>query len=223
MPVVIPAHGLAFFDVPKTASTTVKVALRALDPRVDPDSHLARDRYIHELYPTHPIDPRRAFAATEGAWRFAVVRDPLRRLLSAYGNRVVHHRDQLRGRFPRLKARLLGLSIEPDLEAFALGLRRYRMQSFLIRHHTDLATRFLGTDLGRFDAVYPIEDLPLLEAELARRTGRPVVFGRSQTAGAKVTPAMLSRRAHAALMGYLAPEYRLLSRFYAPPPPPGRG
>lgn len=217
MPILIPSHKIAYFDTPKAASSSVKVALYRLERGEDFTSDVAADDAIHWVYPTRRLDPAVDFAAAADFWKCTVVRDPVARLLSAYSNRVAHHRDQLRDRFPRLRAFFLGLPLDPDPDTFFTRLGRYRLQSGRVRHHIDLAVRYIGTDLSRFDAVYPMERLGDFAADLSRRTGTAITFPRLQTGGPKITPDMLSPRAHAAMLDYLAPDYALLSDYYRPP------
>jgi len=213
------AHGLAFFAVPKAASTSMKMVLYELEHgrpwTGEPDR-------VHPRFPTRPITEE-DFAVTEGLWRYTIIRDPVSRLLSAYGNRVLHHRDIRRDAAPRRRDRLLfrlrhrGLSLYPDQDSFYCNLDRYQRLSYSIWHHTAPISTFIGTDLSRFDAIYRVEDLPALQAELGRRTGRPIALPREQTEGAKITLDMLSARARDAVLSQTDPDYALLKDYYGPP------
>ena len=216
MPIISKKLGLAYFDTPKVASSSIKYALYEAE-HGRPFEHEANvDDAIHWTYPTRRLQPE-DWARTAGLWTFGVVRDPVKRLLSAYANRVALHADQRRGRLSTQRARLLGLSLTPDADTFFTRLGRYRLAAGPVRHHTDRVMRYLGDDLSRFDAIYPIEDLASLEGDLSRRTGAPVRLQRLQTGGPKLRFDMLSAEAQDALMRYLAPEYRVLARYYQPP------
>lgn len=224
MPILVSRYRIAYFDTPKVASSSIKAALYRLehgtDPVAVPGATASVEARIHKAYQqTRPLDPARDFAAAEGCWTATVVRDPVKRLLSAYANRIIHHRDPHRGRFPRTRAFLLGVPLDPDPDTFFLRLGRYKLQSGRIRHHVHRATRFIGTDLSRFDAVYPMERLDDFAAELSRRTGQEVGFPRLQTGGPKMSFDMLSPRARRALVDYLAPDYAVLADHYSPPDP----
>ena len=219
MPILFHERKIAYFDTPKVASSSIKDALHRLEHGTVLESRFNASKATHQAYPTKKLSGPEDFTRHPDYFKFAVVRDPLKRLLSAYSNRIVHHRDQYRGRMARQRAMLLGLSMEPDIDSFFLRLSRYRLQSGSIRHHTNLVEHYIGKDLARFDAIYPIEKLDQLAADLGARTGEPVVFGRLQTGGPKVTPDMLSPAAFRALMDYLRPEYALLKEYYTPPDP----
>ena len=101
MPLLLHTHKIAYFDTPKVASSSIKLALHKLDTGASLDDMPDVENAIHWQYPTHRLKGAAAAAAPQGYWRFAVVRDPVKRLLSAYSNRIVHRRDQTRGRFAR--------------------------------------------------------------------------------------------------------------------------
>jgi hypothetical protein len=217
MAILLPEYKIAYFDTPKVASSSIKVALYRLEHGAESVSSDTPERKIHRRHPARRLDPAHDFAEAEGYWKCAVVRDPVKRLLSAYSNRIIHHRDQLRGRFPKLRAFFLGLPLDPDPDVFFTRLGRYRLQSGWIRHHVNLCSYYIGTDLSRFDAVYPIEKLDDFARELSRRTGTEVVFPRLQTGGPKITADMLSPRAYGALLDYLDSDYGLLADYYNRP------
>lgn len=221
MPILFDRHKIAYFDTPKVASTSMKLVLHEIEHGNRMEGQANLERAVYQTYPTKRISVPADFAASEGYWKLAVVRDPAKRLLSAYANRVVHEKVQYRGRLARTRAALLGLPMQPDIDTFFTRLGRYRLQSASIRHHTDHVALYLGTDLGRFDAVYPIEDLDRLAADLAARSGRQVTFPRLQAGGPKIGLDALSKPAFDALMAYLRPEYDLLRDYYRPPAWPG--
>lgn len=177
---------------------------------------------VHPQFPTHQIREE-DFEATEGFWRYAIIRDPISRLLSAYGNRVHHHHDIRKYAAPRLLERLLfpirhpGLSLYPDRDSFYCKLQCYQTLSFSIWHHTAPISTFIGDNLDRFDAIYRIEDIPLLEAQLSNHTGRRITLPREQTAGEKIKLDMLSDAARASVLSYTEPDYELLKDYYQTP------
>ncbi len=120
-----------------------------------------------------------------------MVRDPVRRFLSAYGNRVLHHRElswKLAGR----KLRELGLEATPDLDLFIDRYEDYPQAHPSILHHTRPMVDFLGSDPDYFARVYRFEELPQFVADISERIGRPVEIGHEQTGGPKFKPSDLS-------------------------------
>ncbi len=189
MPYIIPDKRLAVFFSPKSAGTTVRALLfelengRAFEPytlqsrTVDANALVANIRF-----------ERVDHAKIEGFHRIAIIRDPVRRFLSAYSNRVLHYRElseEVIG--PRLEA--FGLPSDPDLETFVERIGRYSRASKSIRRHTRTQQGFLGNDTKYYDAVFRVEDLTAFPRHLETRYGcPPLTLPRLQTGGPKIKP-----------------------------------
>jgi len=204
--VVLPKYGIAYFPMRKVASTSVKDALRRICD--------APGEY-HATFGV-PMSARQRRLA-QGHFKFTIVRDPIARILSCYGNRVVHHRDLSVTLLDRTAARLFGRSPEPGIDEFCRYLRSYRALNDKIRRHTRPQYVSLGEDLGFFDAVYTISELDTLASDLTTRTGRDIGFDRLQTAGPKFSAADLSPAARRSLLEFTRRDYDLLGDFFRPP------
>ena len=80
---------LAYFCTPKACSTSMKKVLYELEQ----DKSLTQGyKFLHRQFPTFPITLA-DFEVARAYWCFTILRDPVSRLLSAYGNRVQHHND----------------------------------------------------------------------------------------------------------------------------------
>ncbi len=201
--------------LPKAGCSTVKAALAQIDPSVTLPPEDERDVMTwHGLYPTVRFRPHR-WAQYGGYWRFCVVRDPLRRLLSVYTNRVVERRDLhncrniLRGR--------VDLPKDPDPDFFFCNLKAYVAASSVIKHHVLPAWLFLGPDLGAYDRVLKTTELASLGEELSARSGRPVEILRENRSSLQLSFDDLGPEAQRAIRDHLAEEYRYLRDFYANP------
>lgn len=208
MVLILPSHGVAYFPIPKCANTSIKRALK----EACPDEKIidsGNKRMSASLY-----------AKTQGLFRFTVIREPVERGMSGYGNRVIHNCDVERSLFSRAFLALFGLGPKPDPDTFFLNLGKYMAVNDRIRRHLLPQSRYLGDDLSRFDAIYRINELDRLAADLSERLGRPVVFGRHQAGGPKIKFEELSRAAAEALTQHFASDYKLLSDYFEPKPPP---
>ncbi|NKB26678.1 MAG: hypothetical protein GKR99_03585 [Rhodobacteraceae bacterium] len=220
MPVILKDHGLAYFGIPKIASSSMKRVLFALEcgepfeKRTEASAH--KPKALHEIYPSRPL-ARGDFKACADLWNFAVVRDPVDRILSAYGHRVVGLRDLEKRDTAKRKARLLRISLRPDLEEFCLKLDRYRLMSGLIRHHVDAQTRFLGRDPARLDAIFPIEKMADLTQALSERTGQQITMPTNSGTGPRFSRSELSPKATRVILRKFAADYRFLNGIYTPP------
>ena len=79
--------GIAYAAVPKAACTSVKLILSQLDPEFVAPTNPQRLR-LHKRYRTSRFRLSR-WQPCEDAFRFTMIRDPLRRLLAVYRNRVL--------------------------------------------------------------------------------------------------------------------------------------
>jgi hypothetical protein len=211
--VAVDTLGLAYMPLPKAACSSVKAALARLDPAVAaPDGPVPAETW-HAIYPTRRFRPHR-WQAYARHWRFCVVRDPIRRLMSCYTDRVVgrgilHHSRRLR--------RMHDLPADPDADFFFGHLDRYAALSSDIRHHTLGAWLFLRRPEEVFDRVYRTDELPCLAAELGRRAGRPVKLPVENASEATLRFDDLSPVTRDRLRPFLLQEYRTLSQFYENP------
>lgn len=210
---------IAFFSTPKAGSTSMKMVLYRLktgeDWTGDPDR-------VHPQFPTHPIKPG-DFDGLDDYWKFAIIRDPISRYLSSFYNRVHTHRDIARENGKTLKARAKfylrnpGLRLYPGVENYFRNITRYQKVCYSVWHHTTSVKNFVGDDLNRLDAVFRVEDIPALEAELTQRTGTPISLPREQTSDVKLRLTDLSPAAQAIVREETDADYDFLSDYYARP------
>lgn len=200
-----PAHRLVYFSIPKSACTTIShiiYELREGRP-CEGDVHLAFDdlRTGDEL------------AEFDEFHKFTVVRDPVERFVSAYRNRVLHHRE-LEAEANQIRR----LPYDSDISTVALNVEFYRRANTSLFHHFERQAVRVGGTLDTLDAVYPIERLDDMVEDLSKRVGRPLVAGRYETGGPNVTRDDLTKEAVAHLNEYYAEDYELLRDFYRPQP-----
>lgn len=209
--------GIAYFGVPKVASSSIKHTLYTLEHGQAFDKAAHGGQHMHNVFPDKISVLPQKMDGLDGYWKFAIVRDPVKRILSCYGNRIIDYGDLRKGRFARTRAMLLGLSMTPGLDEFILALHRYRLQSGEVRHHSNPYARFLGSDLSFFDRIYTMEELPDLTRDLEERTGQKVTLFSQKTDSTKVQLKDLGDAAFAALLRYTAADYALLRDYYTPP------
>lgn len=214
MPIALKTPGVAYQALPKAACSSVKQALAQIDPGVTGSRGGLTLRDVHDLYPTTRFQ-RRAWDRLSHAWRFCVVRDPAKRLMSCYTD-IVQGRAALR-HSPRLRRRG-DLPLDPDADTFFANLAGYRERSSLVKHHALGAELFLGRDLGRnYDRVFRTSELSMLAAELSERSGRWVVMPRANRSVTGLSVHDLSGAAVDAIRPILEPEYELLAGYFRNP------
>jgi hypothetical protein len=205
---IVRSLSLAYVPIRKVGTTSIRKAFRSLAE--GPGDHVATyDR---------PMSAYVRFRA-RGCRTFVVVRDPVERFLSAYANRIHHHDDIATSTVDRAIARVLGLSLRPDIEEFCARFRLYTLSNDKLRRHFRLQSAYLGDNLGWFDHVYPLAETSRLAADLSNWSGRPVTFERLQTDGPKLRFADIPLAAQRRILQITEPDYRLLSGYFTRPDP----
>lgn len=219
MPIILSDIKLAYFPLPKVASTTLKHVFFVLQHDETPKAHRARTGSEVKLHAGEWVarkiseyDPR-IYTQYE---RVVVVRDPIKRFISAYANRVIHHGELSEQTLKATRARRIGVSFDPSIEEFVENLAAYRLASGMIRHHTDPMTYFLGHDLSLFDKVYRIEELSAFIDDLKARTGKDFRLPTLQSGGPKIPVATLPASTLRSIYQFCAGDYALLRDYYSP-------
>ena len=159
--ILLTEQQLIYIPVPKNGCTTVKQALHQMEFGSVFDSDApGHEPYVdvHDFYQKREAaftDKKQLFRNSKFT-RFAIVRDPVERLISCYRNRVVDLGDLENDRVSLKKH---GLSESPDINTFVLNLVEYRKVSKSIEHHSRLQSSFFGGTLSYLDKVFLMEDL----------------------------------------------------------------
>lgn len=214
MSVELPHLNVIYMPIPKAACTSVKFALAGLDPnRTLPMSYFSEDvSRLHKIYKTSRFRPHRWQPYCDGTWwRFTVIRDPLRRILSLYQNRVVEMRELFNS--PRLRAQTR-LPMDPDPDFFFQNLRDYMDHASVVKHHALPSRVFIGPRPFLFDDIYKVEELNALAERLSERAGQSVVIPRLNTTQTPLQFSDLSSKTQSALKLFLLEDYINLRDYY---------
>lgn len=211
-------YKIAFVAVPKTACSSIKHLFFQLENERSFEIFWANGKAynVHTIYPSRYFQRGYKPEQFRDHFRFLIVRDPVKRFLSSYSNRVLHYKNLARWNLPR-EALDAGVAPDPDLSSFIEHLETYRQYSGDIRHHTDPVMDFTGPDLSWFDAVYPIERLGDCQEKLSELVGRPVKIPHEQTGGAKISVKDLASAQLDKIVAFYRQDYDLLSDYYQPP------
>jgi hypothetical protein len=217
MPCLLSEPKVAYFPVTKCACTTIKLAWYQMENGVRFESYKINgiSKHIHNLYPT-PVFSNDYRTLYKDHVRIAIIRDPLKRLLSAYANRVCRYKELGDRTEARKPAGFFALPVEPDIDVFANYLARYIRSSAPIDHHTAPFSRFLGKDLGFYDHLLKMEDFDAVKKTFESLCG-PMVFLKTQKSPVKIEVEELKPKTKQRLLQFLKPDYELLKKFYSPP------
>lgn len=204
---------IGYRDIPKTACTSIKIVLYSLQFNKDFERSNHGGKHIHQVMASlnQPLN--------NAEFKFIVVRDPIKRFLSAYANRVIFHKELSFNFISKNHPDLLDeiKVFDPDLNQFIKYLDTY-LKIKTIRHHIKPISNFLnGNDLTYFTNVYKLENLHELEKDLSNISGKKVVFGRFQTGGPKIKINELSSEQFKKLLNFYAKDYELLAGLYEKP------
>ncbi|MBV2361029.1 sulfotransferase family protein [Thalassococcus sp. CAU 1522] len=219
MVIAIDAHKIAYMALPKAGCSSVKEALARLDPDVAVPKDDAIGAYtFHDAYPTRRFRPHR-WQAVSDHWRFCVIRDPAKRLMSCYTNRVLQFGDLRNSRrLRKLQSGSAALEREPGPDAFFRNLEAYKTVSSSIKHHAMGAWLFLGPELRpHYDRIYKTDELDVLARDLSRRCARPVRLRRRNSSEVTLRIEALEGATIDALRPFLDQEYAYFEGFYTNP------
>lgn len=212
----LPEQKLIYLPIPKNACSSLKHALYEIefDAEFDYPYHERLGyRDIHDYYKksSAPFVSAEQLAAEKEYTIFTVSRDPVKRFISGYRNRVIDLGD-LQKTAPALRRR--GLPVKPDLNTFALNLEEYRAANTVIEHHSRPQHHFLGDSLAYIDRIFPIEKMDELKQML--RNVKPDLTMRSEkSGGTEVGLRDLSASAFEKLLDFYEDDYYLLSDYYS--------
>lgn len=201
---------LAYRYLPKTASTSIKAAIYKIETGED-FFHKEAGMHIHDWFKGRP---KADVSSCER--RFILVRDPVRRFLSAYKNRVRFHGELseplIRQRFPHLYRDTPHFT--PGIGQFIEHLDHY-LKFPSIFHHCRPVSDFLdGRGLTPFTDVYRFDELGRLEEDLSKWTEQDVHFEHRQKGGTAYNVSDLTRAQMERLIDYYRRDYDLLSEHY---------
>ncbi|PWE32899.1 hypothetical protein DDZ14_07340 [Maritimibacter sp. 55A14] len=219
---------LAYFDVTKVGSTSVKETLWEMEfgrpfrgKGIDRLLHhirwqlarrkLAKPRNIHEV---------EGFRCTvfgldevpEMFTKIAIVRDPASRIRSAWRDKI--HERQFRWRSEELDVENEGLPLNPTFGEFIDHFEEYRSISRPARVHTTPYVWHLGGDLTYFDRTFTLERFDDFESFLREQSCRKVNLKHANVAPSEKRDDSLTSNQVDKLFEVTRQDYDLLSSIY---------
>ena len=146
-----------------------------------------------------------------------VVRDPISRFLSGYGNRIIHARALERhgnviGRLQTEK-----LPILPDIGFFVDNMERYLDISPYVRNHLAPQCSVIGGIFDKINKIYPISRVHEIPEFFSKERGLHISLPHEQSAGPKFTLSHLSRQQVDKLVDFYKDDYNMLKDHYNAP------
>ncbi|MDJ0594700.1 MAG: sulfotransferase family 2 domain-containing protein [Pleurocapsa sp. MO_226.B13] len=147
-----------------------------------------------------------------------VIRDPIKRLISAYSNRVIHHNELGENTTYSDDIKAAGLKFDPDINYFIKNLQEYGKKSKSILHHTKPIAKTIGKNLKLYTNIYPIEKIARIKEDILLDSNLTIdslpEIPKSQTGGPKLKLNILKPESFEKLVDYYAEDYELLRDYY---------
>jgi len=204
---------IGYRHIPKVACTSIKRKMYEFENGLKFNrEYVGRD--VHSYFSRFDTD------ISDCKFRFLVVRDPVKRLLSAYSNRVGHHKELAPSYLNEaldkklISKEFLNVAIpNPGLGQFIEFLELYR-EVPTINWHVKSIHSFVP-DISGFTDVYPMERISDFQNKLSKLTEHEVIFERSQVGGRKISLKELDSRQLEFLISYYQDDYELLKDYYS--------
>ena len=202
-------QGISYNPVPKVACTSLKTLFFKIENGIDfiPLVRNGIEYHIHDYYPSRPFNPLDN-NLRQKLWNFAVVRDPIERLISCYRNRVVFY-GQLSAHNLGPEAIKAGCKPDPDIHQFIDGLENYIQYSAPVRHHLEPHTFFLGSDASYYDDIFQMDEMDKLIKQLSARLATQIVVEHLQTGGPKIDTSELNSKEKQLIRNHYIDDYRV--------------
>jgi hypothetical protein len=171
-------YGLTFFNnkigykhIPKIASTSLKKAFYFTENNTPLEK-------VHVYYRTKFV------SIEQCSFKFIVIRDPIKRFISAYFNRV-HQFKQLRKkslqkREPEFLEKYPDCRFTPNIHYYIKHFDMYR-QIDAIKEHTDSIYDLILGKIDLFDQIYPIENINKLKIDIENIIEKPFKIPKENT------------------------------------------
>jgi len=206
----IKLDNIGYMPIPKVACTSIKNTFFKIKENREYDPEVDAGRHIHQFWDRNKVD------INECDFRFMVIRDPIKRCLSAYSNRVGHHKELSLAKIQNSNPKIAG-SFEiytPGLGQFIDNFKQYyRVNS--IGHHCKPISEWVDNDTEQFTNIYRLEEIASLQKELSNRLEQKIIFPREQTGGRKIQIQDLSKDQVDFLMEFYRQDYTLLKNYYS--------
>ncbi len=216
MPVLVRKPKIQYFPIPKAACTSLKHTMWEIENGRPFEGFRVGDDFvnIHSVHKGYGTVAWREDFRDRGPllYNFSLVRDPVKRVLSCYTNRIMEKND-----LKRIDLRVPlpdHVPAEPSVEDFFEYLPEYQKASKSIDHHTRPALYFLGPDLSFYDRIFGIHELDELADILSDRVGKPVHIPHKQTGGPKISLNSVSQELQDKVAALYREDYEALSHVF---------
>lgn len=213
---------LAYQPVPKVASTTIFAWLNLIYPATQgkqDNEEISRRRFFYPTTDDISSCDADDYQVKEGYFRFILIRDPVKRFVSAYSHRVITNGELSAQNGGGRAAIALGLRETPDVDTFVANLEDYCLMAPVVAHHVAPISHFSGSQLNKFSHIINLSDIATVRdkllvhwqaLDLKHMTTNLPEFPRLQKMRAKMGIECLSQQSFNRLLDYYRRDYQML-------------
>lgn len=202
--------GVGYKPIPKVACTSLKHVLYELKHNEPFLTDLDQGKHIHHYWwkKQEPIQ--------NNSINFIVLRDPIKRFLSAFSNRVSHHEELSKEFLSKKHPELMEIipKFSPSLSEFIQHFKTYNKVA-TIEHHFQPVSEIVDNDLSTFSNVFLIEQLGDVATFLSSNFKTKIHIPKTQTGGEKLPVSILTQPQLDYLLDYYYDDYKLLKNYYS--------
>lgn len=147
--------------------------------------------------------------------KFAIVRDPLSRVLSCYEDKILSG-EAFRNNAAAAKARAAGLELVPSFEAFVDKLEMFQQVSPVVHRHSQLLSFYLGNQPEWYDRIFDISALGEMRDFVCAHTGTSVALPHKNKTTKVVDRAAISGATKDKINSLFANDIELYGKWFEP-------
>lgn len=186
MPYTLPKQKISTFFSPKSGGTSLRAYMFHLENGFAFREYMSQGRKMD----ANSLSRNQAFKRVDHKLirdfdKFALIRDPVKRFLSGYSNRVIHYQE-LSQEIAGEKLEEFALSPDPSLEVFIENFSKYCKASRSIRRHFNKQQVWLGTDISYYKNVFHLENVGEMTDYFAQKFNMKAAMPQLQTGGPKL-------------------------------------
>ena len=214
-----------YTSIPKCACTSLKHWIYEIEfnrkfEKYEKDNKII---HIHNYQGFNKISLQKLPEDKKDYKRLIVIRDPIKKFISAYSNRVIHHKQLSKKVAYKDKIETANLKFNPDINYFVENIEAYQNFAKPIFHHTRPVVNFIGTKLSLYTNIYRLQEINRITEEFLYKsnsysylkTHTIPEIPRLQTGGPKLTLDVLNPKSFDKLLNYYAADYKVLYNYYS--------
>ena len=204
--IILKKYNLAYIPIPKNCSSSIKTYLYEMLNGKKWKSYENNGKQFHihthwSLENKKNPDRESVFVKSNTMKSFVVLREPIKRYISAFANRVVEHGA-------------LGSSEKLTLDEFTNDFETYINDFTDIKHHMTPQSDWICDNLSDFDWVFTTNEIQKMHKIISKYTKTNIDFPRLQTGGPNLNLTDLSKENFYRLIDYYYEDYKTMRDYF---------